>query len=78
MDDVTRLPTRSPIGAQIDARGVTQMRLAAALQLSQPAVSRRMRGEVDWSLRELRVVAELLDVPLSSLLAEVEPVGESA
>jgi transcriptional regulator with XRE-family HTH domain len=47
---------------------ISQESAAASLGLSQQAVSRRLSGEVDFSLTELTVVAELLSVPLSELL----------
>jgi transcriptional regulator with XRE-family HTH domain len=49
-------------------RRVTQERLAQALHLSQPAVSRRLKGEVDFTVSELAVVAELLDVDAAHLV----------
>ena len=40
--------------------------LAAALGLSQPSVSRRLRGEVPWDVAELAIVAGLVGVPVAS------------
>jgi transcriptional regulator with XRE-family HTH domain len=42
--------------------------LADQLQLTQPAVFRRLAGKVEFSIRELILAAELLDVPLADLL----------
>lgn len=49
---------------------VTQTQLAAALGLSQPAISRRLQGKVDFTVSELRDVAAMLGVPISQLLDE--------
>lgn len=46
---------------------ITQERLAQKLQMSQPAVSRRLKGEVDFTVTELAAVAELLDTTVSEL-----------
>lgn len=46
---------------------VTQEQAAAALGLSQVAVSRRLSGSVPFDVNELKAVADLLDEPLSSL-----------
>lgn len=48
-----------------------QRDLANLLGISQPAVSRRLRGVVAFSAVELSTVANYLDVPLESLLPVV-------
>lgn len=61
---------RSAIQQEVGRQGITQEQIAKALGISQAQISQRMRGEVDWRLSELRIVAELLDVPLASLVEE--------
>lgn len=50
-------------------RGLTQLQLAEAAGFSQPALSRRLRGEVPFDLIELDRIAAALDVTTASLLA---------
>lgn len=52
--------------------GVTQTDLAVALGITQPAVSSRLKGRIDWRLRELNTVADFLGVPLSAIVGEPE------
>lgn len=49
-------------------RRVTQSDLASALNMSQPAVSRRLNGTVDFTVSELTTVAALLGLDASDLL----------
>lgn len=49
-------------------RQAKQSDLAAALGISQPQVSARMRGEVRWTVAELYAVADFLGVTPGSLL----------
>lgn len=57
-------------GAMAD-KGRKQRDVATLLDLSQPAVSRRLRGVVPFSAEELAAVATYLDVPLETLLPTV-------
>jgi transcriptional regulator with XRE-family HTH domain len=50
----------------------TQAALAKELGLvSEYAITRRMKGEVDWKLSELRTTAEFLGLSLSDLIPDV-------
>ena len=68
-----------PLSVKIAARvrglaaekNITQMQLAAALGIAQPAVSRRMRGITPWSLDELAVLGQLLDVQFAVIIGEL-------
>lgn len=51
-------------GALADA-GLTQERIAAVLSLSQVAVSRRVRGSVDWRAEELATLDRDLGVDVA-------------
>lgn len=62
---------------------MSQDALAEALGLSQGAVSRRMLGKTEFSLTEIERAADLLKVPVETVLCappgvEFEPVGASA
>lgn len=61
------------VRAQMVRANVRQGALAEKLRLSQAAVSRRLTGEVPFDVNELTAVAELLAVPMSTLLAEPVP-----
>lgn len=60
----------SNIRAEMARRGVTQSQLAADAGFSQPALSRRLTGEAEWSVAEIYQLADALQVPLSALLPE--------
>lgn len=51
-------------------QGISQYDLADHLGISQPAVSRRIAGRVDFNVAQLRSVAKVLRVPTSTLLGE--------
>lgn len=50
------------------ARGLSQVKAGKILGFSQPAVSRRLNGEVSWNLDELQVLAEHLGITVPELL----------
>lgn len=60
--------TGANVRAEMARRGVSQVKLAAALGLSQPSVSARLRGITPFDVDELHAVAAFLGVPLSALL----------
>ncbi len=70
---VTQRLTQASLAATLRAecarRKVGQNALALHLGLSQPAVSRRFRGDVPLTVPELVAVAELLDMSPEDLLA---------
>lgn len=61
--------TASAIRVGLARRKSNQSALAKHLQLSQPAIHRRMTGQVPWRLNELADVAEYLGVSVSELVA---------
>ena len=65
MDTAT---TNQAIRAEMARRGVTQADIAGSLGIPQSQVSARLRGVVDWRLRELQVVADVLGVGLADLI----------
>lgn len=56
------------VRAEMARRGVSQAKLAAALGLSQPSISARLRGVTPFDVDELHAVADFLDVSAASLL----------
>lgn len=56
------------IRAEMARRRATQGALAAALGVTQQAVSRRLRGDVEFTVTELQIVAETLGVDPARLL----------
>lgn len=73
-------PTNKPdpqvaasVRAELARAGRTQQSLAAHLHLSQPAVSRRLSGDVSWSIDELVSVAEYLSVEVSVFVPQGKP-----
>jgi transcriptional regulator with XRE-family HTH domain len=57
------------IRAELARQGISQTDLAASLHKSQPTVSRRLLGRVPFSVDELDIIADLLDVPMAQLVA---------
>jgi transcriptional regulator with XRE-family HTH domain len=51
---------------------VSQGQLATELRISQQAVSRRLAGDVDFTIGELATVARTLHTPLTELAALAE------
>jgi transcriptional regulator with XRE-family HTH domain len=67
---MTQSPTATAganVRGEMARRGVTQEAVGKALRLSQPAVSKRLRGDVPFDINELATIAALLDVPLERL-----------
>jgi hypothetical protein len=48
---------------------------SAAIGLAETGVSKRLRGQVRWTIDELLELAKFLDVPLSQLVPEPTPAG---
>jgi transcriptional regulator with XRE-family HTH domain len=68
--------TGANVRAEMARRGVSQVKMAAALGLSQPSVSARLRGVTPFDVDELHAVADFLDVPVAALLpSEVARAG---
>lgn len=62
--------TGANVKAEMARAGIGQVQLAARLGLSQTAVSSRLRGVVAFNVDELAAVARVLEVPVSTLVAE--------
>jgi predicted XRE-type DNA-binding protein len=58
------------IRAELARRSLTQADLANALGVTQPAVSRRMTGQVPFDVEELAKAAALLGLPVSALIED--------
>jgi transcriptional regulator with XRE-family HTH domain len=59
------------VRAELARHGVSQTDIAEVLGVSQAAVSRRLSGRVEFTLDELRLIAERLGVPLSTFVPEI-------
>lgn len=67
---MTKTPSAN-IRAEMARAGLRQSHLATALGLPQAAISRRLTDLTPWRVGEVQVVANLLGVPLTTLLDEV-------
>ncbi|UVF60387.1 excise [Gordonia phage Meyran] len=63
-------PVNEAIRVGLARRRATQGALATHLQLSQPAIHRRMTGKVAWRISELVDVAAFLGLQVSELVAD--------
>lgn len=78
LSGMTHLPTTALVAevrAEMGRRGVTATTLAAASGISQPALSRKLRGSRDFSLAEILRVCDALDVRLADLAQRAEGVA---
>lgn len=66
------------VRAEMARARVPQVRIAAALGLTQQAVSRRLRGEVEFTVSELATVAAELSVPVSALIPDADVVRSAS
>lgn len=60
------------VRAEMARNDLTQADIAARLRLTQPAVSRRLTGDVPFNVDELSIVSRAVGVPLSRLVAGAE------
>lgn len=56
--------------------GKSQQDVAAQLGVSQPAVSRRLAGYVDFSASELESLADLFNVPVAAFFTPATALAE--
>ena len=63
--------TGANVRAEMARCGVTQTTLARKIGLSQTAVSARLKGRTPFDINELVLIAQVLGVPLDTLLAGV-------
>lgn len=61
--------------AELARAGVEQKQVAAWLGVVPATVTKRMRGDVEWRLSELRIIADNLGVPVSRLVDDREAVS---
>lgn len=64
----TAVAVGARVKAELKRQGLTQTALAHELDTTDNFVSRRLRGEVDFSLTEITTVAEVLHVPVEQFL----------
>lgn len=63
---------------QLDAAGLSQLDIGLIVGVSQPQISARLTGDIDWSLKDLRKIAAYLELPVAALIedpleAEAQP-----
>lgn len=63
-------PLVANVKAEMARRGISQEEVSRALGLTQPQVSRRLAGRVEFSASEVPKLSELLDVSVASLFGE--------
>ncbi|MGN6128901.1 MAG: helix-turn-helix domain-containing protein [Nocardioidaceae bacterium] len=71
VDELT-LRVSGEVRAWMARRGVRQQELADRLGITQPSLSMRLRGRTRWTINDLVIVAETLNVPVSTLLTSPE------
>lgn len=54
-------------------KGINQVQVARVIGCSQPQVSERIAGYVDFGARELVQIAELLGIPADRFMDDVTP-----
>ncbi|WP_415111433.1 helix-turn-helix domain-containing protein [Propioniciclava sp.] len=67
-DDSLAARVAANVRVEVTRKGWRQKELAAALGVTQAAVSLKWRGRREWSLSDLQDVAEALDVTVESLV----------
>jgi len=63
-------PTADAVRAELARARKTQTAAAEVLGMVQASLSRRLTGEVEFTVAEVRALAEWLGVPLTTLLGE--------
>lgn len=63
------------VRAELARSGKGQKHLAERLGITQQSVSARLNGRVDFTIRELEIVADEIGVPLYTLLTPTQPAG---
>lgn len=58
------------IRAELARRKVSQVKIAALLDISQVGVSRRLRGETPLDVNELVKIADFLEVPAAHFIPQ--------
>lgn len=70
------MDTNHTIGANVRAemsrQAVSQSAVAAALDLPQSAISKRLRGQTPFTAADLGRVADLLGIPVARLYADAD------
>jgi len=76
--NATAASVAGEVRAAMARRRISQTALADALGMSQAAISRRLTGALPFDVAELSAIAEILDVPLASLLSNAGTVTNLA
>ena len=70
MSEIAATRVAANVRAELARASISGRRLAGVLGISQPAMSRRLRGEIAFDVVELTRIAAETDVPLSRLLGD--------
>jgi transcriptional regulator with XRE-family HTH domain len=58
------------VRAELARKKITQGQLADALGMTQPAISRRVSGQLPFDVDEIQRIAEFLSVPVTQFMTE--------
>ncbi len=72
-DGMTATAVGRNVAAELTRHRLSHAQLAAAVNMSETQIGRRVRGEVEFTATEIRAVAIALGVPVAALLGEVRP-----
>lgn len=75
MEDVGQPSTGDRVRSALTQAGMKQEEAAAELGISQPQLSKRLAGRIEFRADELTTLARLCRVPVASLLADATEVA---
>lgn len=58
------------VRAELARQRMSQLTLASRMALSQPALSRRLNGDLSFTIADLDLIARILQVPMTKLLPD--------
>lgn len=71
------LDVASEVRSVAARRQIKHRQLAEVTGLTQPGISRRLAGTVEFTISELVAIAKLLNVPITSLIPQTTPATDS-
>jgi transcriptional regulator with XRE-family HTH domain len=73
MRDEVRERVASEVRAELGRQRRTQLELAEVMGVNQSTASRRLAGELEFTVGELHAIAKFFGVPITKLLPADEP-----
>ena len=70
IDTTATARVAATIRAELARRRIPQTIVAERLGMSQPSLSRRLTGDTPFDVNELAIVAEILGIPLATLIGD--------